>query len=130
MTKLVVSMVRLSAAAALCGLEQLQNAVSLAQSGQDLTKVVDDFESMMDSLSEALAQSIGEGSRTTLESATRMSREIVDRSFTLLDRLQPSEALQTAARVVTGSVGALGSPSGTSEPGSGNEPRPAVEVLV
>jgi hypothetical protein len=80
MQRLFVSMMRFSTAMTLYGVEQMQTAIRLSQTGQDLFKVVDKFENVLNAMTDVLKGKIDERKQATLKSVTIMAEDVVNRS--------------------------------------------------
>jgi hypothetical protein len=122
MQKLMVSIVRFTTALALYGLEQIQSVSRRAQGGQDLFKVVDEFQATLDDLTSALVDNIDEGKRDTLKSVTDIAEDVISKS-------NPRDVLRITSDLWEKSSDAMTDWLGKSAPTNGSEPKPAAEVL-
>ena len=100
MQTLLVSMMRFSAALTLFGVEQLQSAMNVVNGGEDVSKVVDRFQSALDSMSDSLAEDIGHDKKETLRSMVGMSEEVVQRTFDGINIVDPRQVLQATNDLV------------------------------
>jgi hypothetical protein len=107
MQRLLVSMVRFSTAMTLYGLEQMQTAIHLSQTGQDLFKVLDKLETALNAMTDVLTGRIDDRKRATLKSVTIMAEDVVNRSTDWIDL--------SSKRVET--------------KGNGDQPQPVADVL-
>jgi len=112
-------MMRLSAATALYGLEQLQQTLRQARGGQDLMGVVDDFGATLEAMTGALENRLGDRERKTLGSVTELARRLVD----------PGAAFRAAGHLAGRSASALAEISTGGPQAEMQEPRPAARVL-
>jgi hypothetical protein len=129
MQNLIVSMIRFSTALSLYGLEQLQTAMDLSSSGQDMFKLVDRFESTLDSMSDALSDRMDEGKQSTLRSVTSMAEDVCHRSVETINALDPREILSVTSSLVQKSTGVVDSWLGRAGSSNGAEPKPVADVL-
>jgi len=96
MTNLVVSMVRFSAAMTLYGVEQLEHSLSLLEGGTDLSKAIQGMEKTLNSLSEVLMREMDEKKKDTLDSMSKASKEMVDRTLEGMEIMNPREVLKAS----------------------------------
>lgn len=130
MQSLLVSMMRLSAALTLYGLEQIQTSVDIAQGGQNLLRALDKLEIALDSLTEALVDQIADGKKTALESVTTMARDLVRTSFDGVNVIDPRELLRATDTIMRSSFETMADWADRASLVNGEEPRPAAEVLA
>ncbi len=97
MEKLIVSMMRFSAAITLFGMEQLENAMNTMTGGEDLSKSIDKFRDTLDSFTNAVTKEIDQKKRDTLKSVTSMSEEAVHRTLEGINVIDPREVLRTTS---------------------------------
>src|SRR3989442_12526313 len=91
MQQLIVSMMRLSAAATLFGMEQIQHSMEVLEGNEDISKMMRRFAKTLDSVSDAFAGGIDARKRDTLKSITRASEQIVEKSVDGLTLIDPRE---------------------------------------
>lgn len=96
MTNLVVSMVRFSAALTLYSVEQLEHSLSLVEGGTDLSKTIQGMEKTLNSLSEVLMREMDEKKKDTLDSVSKASKEMVDRTLEGMEIMDPREVLKAS----------------------------------
>ncbi|HYK89949.1 MAG TPA: hypothetical protein VE398_14330 [Acidobacteriota bacterium] len=129
MQKLIISMARLTAAMTLYGIEQVQTASNVTQSGQDLFKVVDNFEGTLNSMTEVLESRLDDGKRGTLKSVTDITKEVVGKSFDGVNMMDPRGFLRMTNQIWQKSTEAMSDWFGGSSRDDGAEPKPAADVL-
>lgn len=96
MTNFVVSMVRFSAALTLYGVEQVEHSLSLIEGGTDLAKTMQEMEKTLNSLSDVLTREMDEKKKDTLDSVSKASQEMVDRTLEGMEILDPREVLKAS----------------------------------
>jgi len=94
MQSLIVSMMKFSAAMTLFSMEQLQNTLNMVEGEEDLSKTMDRFEQALNSLTEALTNRIDDKKRDTLKSITKMSEDVVSRTFDGMTVMDPREVMR------------------------------------
>ena len=94
MQSLIVSMMRFSAAVTLFGMEQLQSSLSVVEGEEELDKAMERFEKALDSMTDALVNKIDDKKKDTLKSVTRMSEDVVNRTFDSMNVMDPREVLR------------------------------------
>ncbi len=94
MQDLIVAMMRFSAAVTLFGMEQLQSTFDVVEGEEDLSKTMDRFEEALNSMTDALVTKIDDKKKDTLKSVTRMSEDVVSRSFDSMNVMDPREVLR------------------------------------
>lgn len=106
MLELLNSMVRLSAAVTVYGMQEVQSAVGAV----DPQESVDKLRDMIDSMAAAVSSKIDEKRRPTLESISNLGRDVVDRTVgrtmdTLSDKLNvPSMSPRDLAQSTSDAV--------------------------
>jgi DNA-binding beta-propeller fold protein YncE len=130
MQSLLVSMMRLSAALTLYGLEQIQTSVYVTQGGQNPLRVLDKLEIALNSLTEALVDNIGDGKKTALESVTTMAQDLVRTSFEGVTVIDPRQLLRATDSILRSSSETMADWVDRVGLVDGEEPRPAAEVLA
>ena len=97
MTNLVVSMLRLSAAMTLYGIEQLEHSVNVAEGGSEFGKTIESFEKTLDSLTNVLMKAMDEKKKETLHSATKAFEDVTHRTMEGLDIIDPRHVLKASS---------------------------------
>ncbi|HEY3132397.1 MAG TPA: hypothetical protein VGL91_23285 [Acidobacteriota bacterium] len=100
MQQLIVSMMRLSAAATLFGMEQIQHSMEVLEGNEDISKMIRRFARTLDSVSDAFAGGIDARKRDALKSITRASEQIVEKSVDGLTLIDPREAVRASSDLV------------------------------
>lgn len=94
MQNLLVSMMRLSTAMALFGWEQVQHSMNVLDGGEDINKAIDRVEKALNSLTDTLVNRMDSEKRETVNSVTKMSKDVVDRSFDSVSMMDPREMMR------------------------------------
>jgi hypothetical protein len=94
MQNLIVSMLRFSAAVTLFSMEQLQNSLNLVEGEENLSKTMERFEQALNSVTESLTSRIDEKKKETLKSITKMSEDVVNRTFDGMTMIDPREMMR------------------------------------
>jgi len=97
MTNLAVSMLRFSAALTLYSVEQLERSLNVVEGGADLTKTMQRFEQTLDSLSDVLMREMDEKKKETLQSVSKASRDMVDRTMEGMEIMDPREVIKASS---------------------------------
>ncbi len=131
MQDVINSMVRFSAAVTLFSLQQVQNAVSAAVDAQNgLDKVREVF----DSATNALTAHIDESQKTTLNSVTSLSSDLVSRTWDTfkMSALDPRQVLQTTGDIVRKTSDSIDNvvKKVNDSMQSSSEPQPAADALA
>ncbi len=131
MQELIVSMMRFSAAMTLFGMQQLQNAVSAAA---DTQSALDKFKDALDAMTDAMAKQMDEAKTSTLDSMTKVQKDIVDRSFDAMNMqaFDPREMMSTTADLMkktTDSLSDLVNKAMPKSESASSEPQAAAEAL-
>lgn len=126
MEKAIVSMVRLSSAFALYGIDQLQTAIS-PQGGTGVA--TNDFRVVLDSMTESLQERMGQSNRDAVKSTARIVERVVEQSLEGLSLMDPRRVLRVANNLVQKSSEVMFNWSGNEEPIE-DKPELAVEVLT
>ncbi len=129
MRDLIVSMLRLSTAVTLYGLEQLESTMNLTRQGQDLNQMLDKIKTTFDSISDVLAQNVAGEKKDTLKSVTEMAEDVVKKSFDGMSFVDPREVMKTTTDLLRQSSDTVASWVGRVTSTDGEEPKPAVDVL-
>ena len=129
MQDLIISMLRLSAAVTLYGLEQVESSMNLTRGGQDLNQMLDRIKSTLDSVSDVLVQNIGSEKRDALKSVTEIAEDVVKKPFDGMSFATPREVMKTATDLIRQSSNVVSDWVGRVTSTDGEEPKPAAEVL-
>jgi hypothetical protein len=129
MQRLIVSMMRLSTAFTLYGLEQLESSMNLTKDGQDLNKLLDNLKLTLDSLSDVLLKNMAEEKKDTLKSITNMTEDVVKKSFDGMSFANPREVLKSTSDLIRQSSDTMAGWVGDLTAVDGEDPKPAAEVL-
>jgi hypothetical protein len=128
MQKVLVSMMRLSAALTLYSLEQFQSSVTLTEDHRNPLKVLDQFEEALNSLTEALVVQIDEEKKSALESVTDMAQDLVSTSFDGVNAFSPRQILKTTDELLRASSETVADWMDRTSSG-GEEPAAAADIL-
>jgi hypothetical protein len=136
MLELLNSMVRLSAAVTVFGMQEVQSAVGSA----DPTESVDKLRAMIDSMANAVSSKIDESKRPTLDSFSSLGKNVVDRTVgrtmdTLNDTLNvpsmsPKDIVQSTSDAVKSTSDWLGKIVKPAAEPAASEPKVAEEALA
>ncbi len=130
MQSLIVSMMRLSTAATLYGLEQIESSMGFIQGEQDFNKILDRFQSAIDSLSDVLVNNMGTKKKDTLKSITETTEDVVRRSFDGIGVIAPREMMKATTDLLKQSSDTVAGWVSKVTAIEGEEPKPAAEVLA
>jgi len=130
MGNIAVSWVRLSSAATLYSLAQIQTAVELLRRPGSLPEQVHSVEATVNSLADCLVERISESKKNSLQSLTETADVVVRQSFAILSLFDPQQFLRLADRLVAGSSETISDWMRKPEPAPVAEPKLAVDVLV
>jgi hypothetical protein len=97
MTNLIVSMLRFSAAMTLYGVEQLEHSVNVVEGGSELGKTIEGFEKTLDSLTDVLMKEMDAKKKETLESVSKASHDMVNRTLEGMDLMDPRQVLKASS---------------------------------
>jgi len=97
MTNLAVSMLRFSAALTLFSVEQLEKSLNVVEGGADLSKTMQGFEQTLDSLSEVLMREMDDKKKDTLQSVSKASRDMVERTMDGMEIMDPREVIKASS---------------------------------
>ncbi len=100
MQSLIVSMMRFSAAVTLFGMEQLQKSLDVVEGEEDLSKTWDRFESALDAMTNTLVDRIDDKKKETLKSVTKMSEDVVGKTFDGMNAMDPREMLKATSDLI------------------------------
>ena len=124
MQELINSIVRLSAAATMYGMQQVQTTVG----GFDTKESIDNLRSVIDGVTATLTAKLDENKKSTVDSISNASSEVVGRTWTVLnvDAMKPKEVANTASDFVRRTSDAFSSIIKT----DASEPTPAETALA
>jgi hypothetical protein len=124
MQELINSIVRLSAAATMYGMQQVQTTVG----GFDTKDSIDNLRSVIDGVTATLTAKLDENKKSTVDSISNAGSEVVGRTWTVLnvDAMKPKEVANTASDFVRRTSDAFSSIIKT----DANEPAPAETALA
>jgi conjugal transfer/entry exclusion protein len=97
MTNLIVSMLRLSAAMTLYGVEQLEQSMNVVEGGSEIGKTIEGFEKTLDSLTDVLMKEMDDKKKETLRSASRAFEDLTHRTVEGLDMMDPRQVLKASS---------------------------------
>ena len=100
MQNLLVAMMRFSAAVTLYGMEQIQKSMNIVDGGEDLTKAMDRLEKTLNSLTDTLVGKIDDSKKDTLKSVTKMSEDVIGRTWDGMSMMDPREVLKATNDLV------------------------------
>lgn len=125
MHELINSIVRLSAAATMYGMQQMQSTVG----GFDSKESIESLRTVIDGMTNALTDKLDENKRSTVESISSAGNEVVGRTWTALnvDAMDPKEVANTASDIVRRTSDTLSSLVRT---GKSTEPQAAEDALA
>lgn len=125
MQELVISMVRLSTASTLFGLEQLQSTVNAGFSGGSISRVTDTVASAFEAMADGIAVKMDESMRATLDTVAKSGGRIIADTFAVLDPMRPARAANSMVRGLARSF----SRKDEVKPAAEGGPRLAVDAL-
>lgn len=96
MTNLIVSMLRLSAAMTLYSVEQMEKSLDVVEGGTELGKTIEGFEKTLNSLTDVLMREMDPKKQETLESVSKASEEMVNRSMEGLEMMDPRQVMKAS----------------------------------
>jgi conjugal transfer/entry exclusion protein len=97
MTNLIVSMLRLSAAMTLYSVEQMEKSLDVVEGGTELGKTIEGFEKTLNSLTDVLIREMDEKKKETLESVSKASEDMVNRSLEGMELLDPRQVMKASS---------------------------------
>ena len=127
--KLLLSTVRLSGAATLYGVQQIESAAALWQGGDSFSKQVEKFGATVESLTQCILEEISPGKKDALESITSVTGQAVRQSIQGASFLDPREMIRIGNNLTQKSAKTLSGWTRKKEPASEEKPRLAVDVL-
>jgi len=128
MQSLMVSVVRLSTAATLFGLEQVQTAVDVSLGRRGLSTAVEDLSNTFDSMATSLADKTDEEKKRTLESITKATKRVVNSSADAIAVMDPKRVVEATNDVLRKSTDAVSNFMGKSSD-KGENPQLAADAL-
>jgi len=128
--KFLLSSVRLSSAATLFSVAQLENAVSGWQDGTGFGKQMDRFGSTVDSLTQCLVEEISPGKKGALDSLAEITSKMVHQSLEGLGVFDPRQAVRLATNLAQRSSDVIAGWTAKGEAPPEAEPQLAADVLV
>jgi len=131
MEGLILSMVRFSTALTLFGVEQMQTAMSVANGTGDVSRVLDRFQSALESMSDSLTHRLDHDKKETMRSMMDMSEEVVHRTFDGINTVDPRQVMRATNDLVRKSSDAVSGwiNSDRLAPDDDDIPRRAADVL-
>jgi hypothetical protein len=90
-------MLRFSAALTLFSVEQLERSLNVVEGGADLSKTFQGFEKTLDSLSDVLMREMDDKKKETLNSVSRASKDMVDRTMEGMEIMDPREVIRASS---------------------------------
>ncbi len=100
MQSMIVAMMRFSAALTLWGMDQVQSTLKVVEGKEKFSNTMDSFENALDSLTDVLVDRMGEKSKDTLKSVTKMSEEVVSRTADQISIMNPREIVDAASDLI------------------------------
>ena len=128
--KLLVSSMRLSGAATLFSVHQVETAVNGWQEGGGISKQIDQFGSTVNSLTQCLASEISPGKKDALDSIAEITTKVVRQSMDGFSLFDPRLAFRLATNLVHKTSETINGWTGKPEPPAGEEPKLAADVLA
>ncbi|MFN0164885.1 MAG: hypothetical protein ACKV22_00520 [Bryobacteraceae bacterium] len=128
MQELIVSMMRLSAAMTLFGMQQIQNAVGAAA---DTHHTLEKFRKALDSMTDAMAKEMDESKTAALDSMTKVQTDIINRTWDAMnvESFDPREMMSTMADLTKKTSDSLADLVVKSESKSDSEPKAAANAV-
>ena len=127
--KLLLSTVRLSGAATLYGVQQIESAASVLQGDDSFSKQVEKFGATVESLTQCIVEEISPGKKDALDSIASVTGQVVRQSIQGASFLDPREIIRLANNLAQKSTETLSGWTRKKEPASEEKPRLAVDVL-
>ena len=128
--KLFLSSVRLSSAATLFGVHQVESAANSWQEEGGIGKQLDQFGTTVNSLTQCLVEEISPGKRDALDSIAEITTDVVRQSIEGMNLFDPRLSFRLATNLVQKSAETIAGWTGKSEPPVGEEPQLAADVLA
>ena len=128
--KLFLSSVRLSSAATLFSVGQLETAVSGWQEGTGMGKQLDRIGTTVNSLTRCLMDEISPGKKEALDSLAQITSKVVNQSLEGMSLFDPRQAVRIATDLAQRSSNVLTGWTGKADPPLQEEPQLAADVLA
>jgi hypothetical protein len=130
MQELLNSMVRLSAAMTVFGMQQVETAVGSV----DATESMNKLREVIDAMAAAVSSKIDESKRPTLDSVSNLGHDVVGRTMSSMNAIKvpsinPREIVQNTSEMVSKTSDWLDKMVKPS-PATTSEPKPAEEALA
>jgi hypothetical protein len=129
MQSLIVSMVRLTAAITLYGLEQIQTTAFFGEGNGNLSNMAERFESAFNAMSDSLAVKLGPDKTSALDAITDLTKDLVGKSIDGISTVTPRNMIKTGGELWQKSSDALESLLGKPASANGSEPKLASDAL-
>ena len=129
MQSLIVSMVRLTTAITLYGLEQIQSTSFFAEGGRSLSGMLDRFGTAFDAMSDSLADRLGHDKLSALDAVTDLTEDLVGKSINSMSSVTPRNMIKTGSELWQKSSDTLESLIGKPASTNGSEPKLASDAL-
>jgi hypothetical protein len=127
--KLFFSTMRLSGAATLYGVQQLEAAASVLEDEDGISRQMDRFGATVESLTSCLTVDISPGKKEALESISTVTGRVVRQTLEVARFLDPREVLRVANNLAHRSSETMSGWMGKKEPVPDEAPKLAVDVL-
>jgi len=128
--KLFLSSVRLSSAATLFGVHQVESAVNSWQEEGGIGKQLDHFGTTVNSLTQCLVEEISPGKKDTLDSIAEITTDVVHQSIEGMTLFDPRLSFRLATNLAQKSAETIVGWTRKSGPPVGEEPKLAADVLA
>ena len=127
--RLFLSSLRLSSAATLFGVQQVESALNGWQEGGGIGKQMEQVGDTVNSLTQCLMEQISPGKRQALHSISEVSNSVMRQSIEGMRVLDPFAALKFAGNVAQKSTETVASWTKKPQPPTEEEPHLAADVL-
>ena len=128
--KVLNSGVRLSGAASLYSLQQLETAVSNLQSGKGFNEQFDRVQGTMNDVTKCVVASVSQGKRDAIESFSNLSGQIIRQGMEGFSAFDPREMLRAANNLAQKSSETISHWVARKSTPAAEEPRLAADVLA
>lgn len=129
--KLFLSSVRLSSAATLFGVHQMESAMNNWQQEGGIGKQLDQFESTVNSLTQCLLEEVSPGKQEALDSLADISSKVVRQSMDGMRLFDPVQGFRLATNLLQkSSQSIVGWAATKPQPAIEEEPQLAADVLA
>jgi hypothetical protein len=105
----------------LFGVEQLEKSLKVANSSDDLSRTIEDFEKTLNSMTDLLTGRIDEKKRETLSSVTKVTEDTVKRTFDGMEAINPREVIKASTDLLQKAASAVEKASGTTAKSDNSE---------